>query len=269
MKAKNSILVFEINDRAIRFILFDKRYTTILQLTPPVLPAEKDVFNQTLTVNLGHSIKGVSIRYTLDGKEPDSLNSPEYTGSIALNRNTMIKARAFKKGWISSDVARHYYFQQTYKPDSAVIPQKDKSSVANSKAHMLIDNEKSDINFTSGRWLMFEESPMESYLFFNEPVSVSNLTLSILLDISAHIMPPDVVKIWGGPDASHLRLLKTIKPIQPEKMEYREILPVECNFSLTELRVIKIQAHPLAKLPGWHQNKGSTAKLFVDEVFVN
>lgn len=241
--------------------------TTILQLTPPVFAAEGDVFNQTMRVNLNHSIQGVSIRYTLDGREPDSLSSHEYTGPIVLEQNTMIRAKAFKKGWVGSDVARHYYFKQTYQPDSAVVINKNKS--AGSKAYMLIDNEKSDINFTSGRWLIFGGSPMESYLFFKKPVSVSNLTLSILLDISANIMPPEEVAVWGGPDASRLKLLKKIKPVQPEKMEYREILPVECNFSPTEMRVIKIQAHPLSKMPDWHQNKGGSARLFVDEVFVN
>lgn len=242
--------------------------TTVLQLTPPVFPAGGDVFKRTMTVNLNHSINGASIRYTLDGKEPDSSHSLEYTGPIVLEQNTMVKARAFKKGWIGSDAARHYYFKQTYQPDSAVVVHKDGSG-AGSKAYMLIDNEKSDINFTSGRWLIFGGAPMESYLFFNKPVSVSNLTLSILLDISANIMPPEEVTVWGGPDASRLKLLKTVKPAQPEKMEYREILPVECNFPPTELRVIRIQAHPLPEMPDWHQNKGGGARLFVDEVFVN
>jgi len=256
-----------------RKVIFNLGFTgdsTILQLSPPILISDHDMFKDELPVNIRHFIKGVSIRYTLDGTEPDSIHSSEYKNGLVIKRNTMLKAKAYKKGWISSAAVRHYYFQTTFLPDSAgvIIKIKGKADVKKD-ARILIDGEKSDINFTNGKWLSFSGAPMECFLFFNRSIKASNVTLGILKDISAAIMPPQKVEIWGGRDREHLRLLAAYNPVQPQQMEYREILPVECNFPAVDLRVIKIIGFPLAKLPAWHQNKGDSGRLYVDEVFVN
>jgi uncharacterized membrane protein len=255
-----------------RKVIFNLGFTgdsTIIQLSPPMLAADQDIFREELTINIRHFIQGTSIRYTLDGTEPDSIHAQEYKGGLIIKKNTMLKAKAYKKGWISSEVVRHYYFQKTFKPDSAELVTKTKDRTEIKNAHLLIDEEKSDINYTNGKWMSFSGKPMECFLFFNAPVKASNLTIGILKDISAAIMPPQKVEVWGGMDQHHLRLLTGYNPVQPRQMEYREILPVECNFAPTELRVIKIVAWPLDKLPEWHQNKGNAGSLFVDEVFVN
>lgn len=243
--------------------------TTVLQLTPPQMVSENEVFTNSLPVKLKHYINGATIRYTLDGAEPDSVSSTEFKEPIVLDRNTMIKSKAFKKGWISSDAVQHFYFKQTYIPDSAVLTGKNKKQDVGSGAHMLIDKEKSEINFSSGKWLGFRDKTMECMLYFRKPVKASNITLSILMDISASIMPPQQVQFWVGPDAKNLRLLCTQRPPQPTEMLYREILPVECNFRQTEIQVIKVIVKPLPKLPEWHQQKGGSTAFYIDEVFVN
>ncbi len=48
--------------------------------------------------------KGSVIRYTLDGGTP-TVNSPEYTGQLEINANTVLRARAFEDGLLSSKVS--------------------------------------------------------------------------------------------------------------------------------------------------------------------
>lgn len=243
--------------------------TTVLQLTRPQMVSQSEVFTRSLPVTLKHYINGTTLRYTLDGSIPDSITSPEYKEPLVLDKNTMVKSKAFKRGWIASDVIQHFYFKQTFVPDSAALVGTKKKPDVGTGAHMIIDGLKSDINFSSAMWLGFRDKPMECMLYFSKPVNASNITISYLMDISASIMPPQQVQFWAGMDAQHLRLLSTQHPTQPTEMLYREILPVECNFQPTELRVIKIIVKPLPKLPVWHQQKGGSTAFYIDEVFVN
>ncbi len=243
--------------------------TTVLQLTRPQMVAQSEFFSKSLPVKLRHYINGTTLRYTVDGSMPDSVSSPEYKEPLILDKNTMVKSRAFKKGWIASDVIQHFYFRQTFVPDSAALVGKNKKPDVGTGARMIIDGLKSDINFSSAMWLGFRDKPMECMLYFNKPVKASNITISYLMDISASIMPPQEVQFWGGMDAKNLRLLSTQHPVQPTEMLYREILPVECNFAPADIRVIKLVVKPLPKLPEWHQQKGGSTAFYIDEVFVN
>ena len=73
--------------------------TTILKLPPPILQNEEQVIRKSLVLKLKNYINGVTIHYTLDGTEPDSLKSPKYNDNIVLDSNVTVKAKAFKPGW--------------------------------------------------------------------------------------------------------------------------------------------------------------------------
>ena len=49
---------------------------TILPLTPPVAKTVPGIYQPSTPIELKHPYRGVQIRYTLDGTEPDSLRSP-------------------------------------------------------------------------------------------------------------------------------------------------------------------------------------------------
>ena len=260
----------EERNKGIVFLVSNSGDTIILKLTPPILDNEQDVITTgPLEVKMKHYINGAVIKYTLDGKDPDSVLSPEYKGNLFVNTNTQIKARAFRKGWISSDVAKHYYFRRTYSPDSISLVNPPIEWYKANGARSLIDREKSDLNFVSGRWVGFHKENMDCNLYFSKPVVVSNVTLSYLYDFSVNIFPPEKVQVWGGPDLHHLKLLATMNSDQPKKMEFKAILPAECNFNPTEVRLIRIIARPLHMLPDWHQDKKTKAALLIDEIFVN
>jgi fibro-slime domain-containing protein len=76
--------------------------------TPVALPAGQE-FDVSLPVTLsvpGHS--DAVIRYTLDGREPDS-TSPVYVPALTFTVSDTLKARAFKAGWLASDVTVEIY----------------------------------------------------------------------------------------------------------------------------------------------------------------
>ncbi len=243
--------------------------STILKLTPPILENDNFVLTQSTPVKLKHYIKGTVIRYTLDDKDPDSLSSPIYDTSIKINADLTLKAKAFKPGWISSDIIEQHFFKGNYHVDSAVLLSKVDDKYKANGAKTIIDGEKSDMNFASGKWIACKENPMEVMLLFNKPVEASSITLSMLQQIGAYIFPPAQVEVWGGNNKNNLRLLNTLKPEQPTKKSTDGNLAVKCSFNKTSVSCIKLLVTPVKSLPAWHAGKGQKGWVFVDEVFVN
>ncbi len=71
--------------------------------TPSITPAGS-VFAGSTTVQLSTGTPGATIRYTLDGSEPNA-SSPEYVDGLLLTETTTVKAKAFRAGFNDSATA--------------------------------------------------------------------------------------------------------------------------------------------------------------------
>lgn len=243
--------------------------TIRLQLTPPILENEEQIITTTLPLKLKHYIKGVAIRYTLDGTEPDSISSPLYNKEVVLNKNASLKAKAYKQGWIASELLEASFFKSTYRADSASLLLPPDASRKGNGAVTLNDAVKGGIDFRNDKWLGYHLNDMSVLLVYNTPVNVSSVTLSSLVDIGSYIMPASFVEVWGGPDKNHLKLLGKIIPQQPLKIVPAYLKGFEVTFKPASVNVIKVVAGHVAKLPAWHPGKGEKGWLFADEIFVN
>ena len=74
-----------------------------LQIDPP-----SGAYNETINVFIHCPSYGVTIRYTTDGTNPTK-DSQVYYGDLQINTNTVLKARAFKAGYLSSPIATATY----------------------------------------------------------------------------------------------------------------------------------------------------------------
>jgi uncharacterized membrane protein len=243
--------------------------TIIMQLNAPIIENEAQIISEPIELKLKHFLPGVSIHYSLDGNDPDSVQSPLYKPGILLDKQANLKAKAFKKGWISSSAAQLFFFKNKYKPDSIRALQPADNSYKGNGAATLNDNIKGDNNFRSGKWLGYRFNPMEVMLYFNKPTPVSSITLSSLVDIASYIMPPQSVEVWGGTTLAGMKLLTKIQPKQPEKEAPLYTEGFECTFAAREVQYIRILAKPVNVLPSWHRGKGDKAWIFTDEIFVN
>ncbi len=242
--------------------------TTILQLSPPVVLNEEGVITEAVPLKLKHYIQGTTIRYTTDGSEPDSILSKQYKAGDMINGNVFIKAKAYKAGWLGSPITEVSFFKSTYLPDSVIFISPPDPAY-NGKSNLLIDRMKSEINFKSGTWLAWRQTPMEVMLVFNNPIPVKNVMLSVLKNGPGYIFPPEQIEVWGGTTKNNLRLIGKATPTQLNKMDPISIKGYDCNVSTTPVNYIKLKVKPVPKLPVWHPGKGDKAWLFVDEILLN
>ena len=118
---------------------------------------EEDFLNSAVPLKLKHYIQGTTIRYTLDGTEPDSINSSVFKGTETISGNVNIKAKAYKPGWISSDVLDASFYKNTYTPDSVIYITKPDDKYKDEQNKLLINHERGEADFRFGGWVAFRE----------------------------------------------------------------------------------------------------------------
>jgi uncharacterized membrane protein len=242
--------------------------TVHIKLNAPRIETEERVIRSPLPLELKHFVPGVTMKYTLDNSDPDSAGIV-YNGPVLLTSHVNLKAKAYKKGWLSSDATTASFFSEKYRPDSILLLKPVDSNYMKYRPRVLIDLDKGDLNFGSGKWLGFRKKGLECLLFFRTPVKVEDITLSSMVDVNGFIMPPVKVEVWGGNERSALRLLGSLQPEQPQKSVPAFLDAYEIRFSPVSVRYIKVVALPVDKLPDWHPGKGQNGWVFADEIFVN
>ena len=240
--------------------------TVITQLSAPIIEAEEAFFTTAIPVKIKGLIRNTVVRYTTDGSAPDSLTSPLYKGGILIDKTSILKVKAFLPGWVSSNIAEKSFYHAGIKIDSIELETKPNPQYTASGGKTLHDKIKGDLNFRT-KWLGYRETDLKAFLYFNSPVKLSGITMSMLMDVNSYIMPAQQIEVWGGSSTSNLRLLEKINPDQPKMIVPPTMAMNQLTFPLTELKVLKVVVKPVI-LPNWHPGKGEKGWIFFDEFFV-
>ncbi len=240
----------------------------ILQLNPPAVIVSRNVFDDTIHIQLKHSIPGVQIRYTLDGSGPDSIQSPLFDKELILDKSTVLKARAFKTHWKGSDTVIDRFYKSAFRPDSIVLLSSPGEQFKGDGPGTLSDYATGDPEFRFGKWLGFQ-TDMKLLLQFHKPVLLREVAIQMLKNNGNDIFPPVELQIWGGVERNHLKLLNTSIPKKSVKGELPSLFLETCRFPATRLNYIKIIAVSVKNAPVWGYPPKKPGWIFADEIFLN
>ena len=67
-------------------------------------------YDGPISVSITSATPGVEIRYTLDGTLPTTNHGVVYSAPLLVSTTTILRAGAFKTGWLPSNAATHTYF---------------------------------------------------------------------------------------------------------------------------------------------------------------
>ena len=247
-----------------------QRETELLAINPPEISQKKAFLEPGTPLILKHALPGVLIRYTLDGSVPDSTHGETYTQPLTVQGRTRIMARAFKEGWVGSQVLELDYLVNGVVPDSAVLSAPPAPQYAAKGAKSLYDRLKGDPdNFLDKTWLGYREKPLEAVFFFSSPKELKNVTVSMLERSSSYIMPPRSIEVWGKPASGKEQFLGKISPPQPVADRQRRTVYFDIPLPAHKYSEIRIRVNNVNPLPGWHPGKGTPGWVFADEVIFN
>lgn len=237
-----------------------------LQLNPPLLVNRSRMLAAGEAVELRHFIQGATIRYTLDGSEPDSVNGYIYTGAFGADSLLIrLRARAFSPGWRASSTVAYSLMRRGLRPDSvalltATLPRMGRGALT------LYDGEKGDNDPRGPFFLGYGPGDTMRVRYFL-PVAKSprQLRLSYLHNPGFRAFAPGWLQVWAGPSADQLRLVQTLRfnnsdTKYPARVEALAVdLPNRGDYRCIELLA-------LARRPTGADPPKREPQLFVDEI---
>lgn len=246
----------------------------LIRLNEPFIANKSAIFNDSIMLELGHVIKGVEMKMSSENQLVDSLNSRNYEpGKLIIKESKAFTAKAFKKGWLSSEQIVLNVYQNKFEPDTVLLLTKLNNVHPASGAQTFFDKvlgaNGANNPAWANNWAGFKKNDMVVILHYDKPVSVSNISLNLLIESQSSIFPPGSIEIWGGNDLNKMRLLTTTRPVQPTENKKGYIQLVNCPIKTFRGKYFKIVARPLQPLPRWKSKNGSAALFLVDEMFVN
>ena len=257
-------------------IRFDRGYipdeNEILTLTPPSVKNEEFILSANEKIELEQKIAGATIRYTIDGTDPDSTTSPIYKEPIATDGFALIKAKSIKPGWYSSPINTFSFFKKGIKPSAAELINQPNEKYKGNGSATLIDGKKGLAdNFSDAAWLGFREKPFIAVFHFDTVQTVNSISISYNENVQSYLMPPSEIEIWAGENKDKLKLLKKATAPQPTKEEKNivRVQGMKINIPRSTYKYYKIVAKNVLKLPAWHPGKEEKAWIFIDEIFFN
>ena len=247
-----------------------------LKLNPPQVKNGSFVFGKSVKVELFHPINGTELRYTIDGKDPDSINSPIFDSKLLITNTSNIKVKAYRKGWFSSEVAVFGFIKNSFIPDSSVLlTQLDRVHQAEG-ANTFFNSILGTFGANSPAWANYFAGVVDNDLvamyFFNQPIILSSFGMHYMVEEKTNIYPPISIEVWGGNDSKNLRLLTKLKPKLPLEGEEHTLQIIEGLFKSQKVSCIKIIAKPYLKTKPKSKGKGydkTKTLLLVDEMLLN
>jgi len=244
--------------------------TEILKLNAPLLKNKGQILAKDEKVVLKHNLPGTEIRYSLDGSDPDSTDSPVFKDELSVGTYTVIKARAFKDGWHSSDVAEFFFFRKGFQPDTAQLETEPDKGFPGEGTMTLFDGKQGLPDFYKHpAWMAFRENDLVlSFAFEKEVPTVTNVTLSFAHNNGSICMPPEEMQLWGGDNPDELKLVSKHNPAEIPRPGKARIEGFTMEVPPSKFKHYRLVAKPTRKLADGNP-KNRRLWLMVDEVFIN
>ena len=259
------------SNKKVKIIIGDNLDAEIIKLTSPIIDQDSSIIVTSLDVVVKHFLKGTVVRYTTDGTDPDSVSSPIYTKKLRFTKNTILKTKAFKPGWISSDMVQKTFYKSDIHPDTIYFVTNPDKKYPGIGAKTLIDYELGEQNFSNGKWLAYKDTTMKFVIGFNQARPLQEAHFNAFVDNGSYIFPILSIMIEGSNDGKQFKKLNEAKfPSLKETEVVRENKSFSCSIPTgAAYKYYRFTLLNIKKLPTWHPGKGTTGWIFVDELFLN
>ncbi len=225
------------------------------------LPAKKV---GRLAVETG--LKGVSVRYTLDGKPPTA-RSLKIAASLDFPIGKTLTIRPFRSGK-PVDLPRVFRSQSHLalgrKIALNVPPAK---RYANAGLLGLTDGFIGSDNFDDSVWMGWQGSNLVATVDLGSTQTIREVSISFLQQVGSWIVLPKRVRFDISSDGVSWEQISSLESPLSDRENRTAIHPFRVAKSVTA-RFVRVTAESYGKLPAWHLGAGGDSWLFADELIV-
>ena len=226
------------------------------------------IYNRPLTISLTCADPDAEIHYTTDGSEP-TMKSSLYKSSFVILKTCTIKAKAFKKGNVSSFVALRQFNRLNIKSTTFVnLPVERYGKDADIA---LMDGKKGVPGDYYNDWLGFEGVDMDATIELAVPTDISTVKVGICHEPNNWVMWPKSVWVSFSKDGKEFTEWQMAElPVfdRPDKMHGFGRIEARARVNEKQAKFVRVKVENQGILPEWHPYKGEKAWIMVDEVVV-
>jgi hypothetical protein len=239
--------------------------TKMFQLSAPRINVSSIFFDSFTTVTFSEDLPKSIIRYSLDGTDVNQ-NSKAYSAPLKLTRSAVIKAKMFHPDYKESDevqleVVKILGNSAIKQIDITPAPSEKYSGMGSAG---LMDLKKGSAQFGGDKqWLGYQTEKISASLQFNKNSTVHTIVVSALTNQSNWIFAPGKVEVFHG---DSLIGEKTYPKSTKETLNRATFLNVPVKKGIYD--TLKVVIYPLEEIPEWHQGKGTTPWVFIDEIII-
>ncbi|NOQ28333.1 MAG: glycoside hydrolase family 97 protein [Bacteroidales bacterium] len=132
----------------------------------------------------------------------------------------------------------------------------------------LIDGKKGNPLIFKENWCGFKDNNLEAIIDLEKTQNIQKIEVRFLEDQMSWIFLPEEVKILTSIDGINYDSLHYENQKSTKKQDQKRIYTCASSANNLTCRYIKIVASPLQVLPEWHNGKGGSAWMFIDEIVV-
>lgn len=215
-------------------------------------------------VTLSAVDKGIEIRYTLDGQEPNA-GSTLYRTPISLSQTSTLKAVAIVSGVPAGKTTTatfliHKASGKPYKLTTA--PERYTGGATYGLTNGVTGGIKSWNN-----WVGIVNRDLDPVIDLGAETPVEKVKLQYVDGRGSWIYPPKRIEVYGSEDGQQFVLIAG-KDIVTEAAAGNKVVPVEIATPGARPRYLKVVATPFGIIPEGQPGAGNGAWLFVDEIIV-
>ena len=196
-----------------------------------------------------------TIRYTLDGTEPDE-NAEIYDGPIRLEDDAVLTARLFCADCSVSEMGQWTYRFGRKDLGLTSPTELDYRDVFRGNGLTdLLRTDRGTTDYLDGRWRgTLEDVDITAEL---EPERIESISMGFLTHHRSGIVYPKTVELYTGPDREHLELKEVLT--MPDGPGEREIQRMDAVFRVEEpIGAFRILARRHERMPQWCIYRGTT-----------
>lgn len=235
-----------------------------VQLAPPKIQVDSLLFRKEAQVRLYAGDNESVIRYTLDGSDVVE-SSPSYKSPFTVSSTKDLKVKAFHPRFNPSELQERKIIKmgRDLSGTAINIHSNPNENYTGNGATTLIDGQKGEFNFRTGKWLGFQEDIIVVDLDFTTAVPIQKVMVGLLRDQGAWIFFPSVIEI-----ASSEQMIGKFEIEESGEELEKEMRFVEVPVEKGTYDQITISISALNEIPEWHPGKGTPPWTFVDEILI-
>ena len=226
-----------------------------------------DAEDRSFQVEMSAELPQLHIHYTMDGQEP-TRHSAHYSGPVRLNRSTLIKAAAFRKGERISPVKEQWLHLHKAAGKLITLQELPAARYSARGPQTLVDGLRGTTSYADGRWLGFHKIDLQAVIDLEQETEIRRLSAGFLNDINAWIFLPVRVIFSLSRDGQQFTPVAEVPNDWPALSSEKTIREFASEVPAQKARFIKVVAENIRVCPEGHIGAGDAAWLFVDEITV-